>query len=64
MLQSNSQLQELLMSDKGNINQVWTNDEIAPASHLYSYKESNIKYLWNPDSMTRLLSTRFAPETL
>lgn len=51
------------MNEKGNINQVWTNDDIAPASHLYSYRESNIKYQWNPDCMTRLLSSRFIPVT-
>ena len=59
LLQHNSQLQEILANDKGNINQVWTKDDIAPASHLYSYKESNIKYQWNPECMSRLLTARF-----
>ena len=63
LLQNNSQLQEILMNEQGNINQVWTQDDIAPSSHLYSYKESNIKYQWNPDCMTRLLSSRFDAKT-
>lgn len=39
------------------IKQVWTHDDISPASFLYSYRESNILYEWNPNSMSRLLPT-------
>ena len=54
MLESNSQLQSLIFEEKKLIKQVWTKDDVSPASFLYSYKESNIVFEWNPISMTRL----------
>lgn len=55
MLSENPHLEGLVFQDKHMIKQVWTHDDISPASFLYSYRESNILYEWNPSSMTRLL---------
>jgi hypothetical protein len=54
MLQGNSQLQSLIFEEKKMIKQVWSRDDISPASFLYSYKESNILFEWTPLAMTRL----------
>jgi hypothetical protein len=54
MLEGNSQLQSLIFEEKKLIKQVWSKDDVSPASFLYSYKDSNILFEWNPISMTRL----------
>ena len=55
MLRENSHIQSLITADKALVNQVWTQDDISPASFMYSYRESNILLEWNPHCMTRLL---------
>ena len=34
---------------------VWTDDEISPASHLYSYKKTNAILQWSPQATSRLM---------
>ena len=48
----------MVQDEKGLIKQVWTNDDVSPASFLYNYRDSNIVYEWNPQCMTRLLGQR------
>ena len=52
LLESNTKLNE---KNGPTVAQVWTHDDISPASMVYSYKQSNIKYEWNPYCMTRYL---------
>ena len=55
LLSQNSQLQSLIQDDKKLIKQVWTQDDVSPASFLFNYKDSNIKYEWNQNCMSRLI---------
>ena len=58
MLQENSHIQSLISADQALVKQVWSQDNISPASFMYSYRESNILFEWNPLCMTRLLGPR------
>ena len=43
-----------------NINSVWQNDEVSPASYLLSHKKSNPFLHWDPQATTRIFPVREA----
>jgi hypothetical protein len=43
-----------------NINSVWQNDEVSPASYLLSHKKSNPSLHWDPQATTRIFPVRDA----
>ena len=43
-----------------NINSVWQNDKVSPASYLLSHKKSNPYLHWDPQATTRIFPVREA----
>lgn len=46
---------ELLADSLASKISVWTDDDISPASHIYSHKTANAILQWSPQATSRLL---------